>query len=108
MELHHFVLSAPENAVAGELFTLSITACDVSGNTVQDYSGTVNLEPSGEGILSPTVATGFVNGQVEVQITCTKDEDLTITAYDSVNPEISGTSNVIYVEPGDRQVSFLV
>src|SRR5262249_43305973 len=41
--MHHFGISAPASAVAGEGFDLVVVAQDEFGNTITDYTGTIHF-----------------------------------------------------------------
>ena len=55
-ELDHFLVQAPQGAIAGEGFTLTITAQDAFDNVITDYalSGKgVSISTDGVGKVSP-------------------------------------------------------
>jgi len=58
----HYALAITGNQIAGDPFTLSITAQDANNNTASSFTGTVNLSDL-TGTLQPSVSGNFVGGQ---------------------------------------------
>ncbi len=97
-ELNHFefdIIDSPQ--VAGQPFTITITAYDEYENVDTNYTGTATLNDT-TGSIEPTSTTAFTAGVWTGDVTITTaHEDITITAQDG---DIVGTSNVFDVEPG--------
>ncbi|OYW76315.1 MAG: hypothetical protein B7Z37_09475 [Verrucomicrobia bacterium 12-59-8] len=111
-DVHHFTwLSITSPQTKGVAFPVSITAQDVSGNTLTSYAGTPFLSASGAGggvAISPLNASGFSNGVWTGQITSfSSDTNISVNvsdgsghlgvsnAFDVINP----TSVLTVVEP---------
>ncbi len=100
----HFSVTAPASATAGTPFNLTVTALDANGNTATGYLGTVTFTSSdGAAVLPPGYT--FVGRDKGVHTfsshaTFHTAGSQTITATDSVNPSITGTSGPINVTPG--------
>lgn len=85
--LHHFAISAPATATAGQQFTPVITAVDSKGNTVLTYTGSKTLTFSGPGNAAsgaaPTYSTtvNFTDGvSTNAGATLVKAETVKLTA----------------------------
>ncbi len=61
VELDHFEFNAIGEQIAGISFTITITAKDSNGNTVETYNDTNALSDS-TGTISPTSTSSFLNG----------------------------------------------
>ncbi len=99
-----FIVSAPPSTPGAANFTLTVTAVDSTGAIVTGYAGTVHFTASspntggldvlpgdstltsGVGIFTAKFQTGFSTGN-------------SITASDTVDPSITGTSGTIIVNP---------
>src|SRR6056297_3089000 len=82
--------------VAGEAFSITITARDSEDNLANSYSGSASLSTSA-GTIAP-LTTNFSNGSSTVNVSVTNAGiDQTITAEDG---SIMGTSNTFNVESG--------
>ncbi len=93
----HFDVSAPSNATAGNPFTFQVTAKDSNNNTVTNYGGTVHFTTTDP---SPSLFPGdanLTNGTLTVWATLTTLGNQTITARDTANSSITGTSGNISV-----------
>jgi uncharacterized repeat protein (TIGR01451 family) len=89
--LDHLVFAViPSPQTAGQLFAVTITAKDASGNTVTGYTGSANLsEPTGT--IDPSTTGSFSSGVWTGDVTITKAQGgITITATDGA---ASGQSN---------------
>src|SRR4029077_6453976 len=90
---------APGAATAGTAFSFTVTALDASNNTVTGYAGTVHFtSPEGSALL-PANAT-LTKGTGSFQATLKTAGSQTITATDTVNGSITGTSGAIVVSAG--------
>lgn len=85
--------------VAGESFEVNISAYDSFDNRVTDYNGTAALQDT-TGTLEPQDTSQFSEGnwKGEVEITEARN-DIEITATDSDDGSITGSSNSFNVEP---------
>ncbi len=95
----HFVLSAPTAVTAGLGFNFTVTGLDNFGNVAAGYTGTVDFSSTDTSASLPTPSTlSFGTGTFSAILNTVGIR--TITATDSVNNLISGTSNPISVNPG--------
>jgi len=96
----HFVFSqAPAAATAGSAISFTLTAQDANNNTVTGYSGTVNFTSTDSAFTPPTGHT-LPGGSATFTATLNTVGPQTITATDSANSSITGTSNSIVVSSG--------
>ena len=101
----HFVVSAPASAAAGSAFSFTVTALDQFNNTATGYAGTVHFTSTDVGAVLPANST-LTNGVGTFSATLNTGGNQTITATDTVNSSITGTSNTILV--GNQSVPMLV
>jgi len=92
----HFSVSAPANAAAGAPIDVTVTAQDAFGNAVADYNGTVRLTSSDGAAVLPGSAT-LVGGVGTFVVTLDTAGSQTVTATDTVNGSLQGTSGAISV-----------
>ena len=94
----HFVLTAPATATAGTAVTFTVTADDQYGNTATGYTGTVHFTSSGTAAVLPadTTLTDGV-GTFTDGATLETAGSQTLTATDTVNASLLGTSSSITV-----------
>src|SRR5205823_6610091 len=87
-------LVTPSTAVAGQAFTVTVTAADGSGNTVTSYSGSVHFSSSdtSSGVVLPRDAT-LINGEGTFSATLIKAGAQTLSASDAAN-NLSATANL--------------
>ncbi len=100
--LDHFVfdpISSPKTA--GTPFSVTIRAVDSGGNTVTDFSGTLDLDVStGSQTITPS-SIDMVNGVWSGQITLTRAASfVSVTVEDRTSPPHTGTSNQFTVQTG--------
>jgi hypothetical protein len=95
----HFSVTATGPVTAGGAFTFTVTALDVNNNTATDYAGTVTFTSSdtGTGVVLPADAT-LANGTGTFSATLVTAGSQTITAADTVDSAITGTSDPITVD----------
>src|SRR5262249_14720194 len=97
----HLSISAPSTATAGSSFSITVTAQDLFNNTVANYTGTVHFtSPDGQASLPSNYT--FVSGAHGVHtftVTLKTAGSQVITATDTVNSAITGTSGTIAVSP---------
>ncbi len=101
--LDHFVLKIPEKAVAGEDFTLNITAQDAFGNVITDYSLSgkgVDITTDGVGKISPdrVLPAEFKDGRAEILLTYNKAQGIILICKE-IEGRASGRSERITVLP---------
>jgi hypothetical protein len=96
--LDHFLLSVPNNRVAGQTFTMTVTAQDAFANTITSYTGTVHFTSTDPAATLPGDYTftstdkgahQFVN--VGPLVTAGKQ---TVTVADTVQATIQGAAPV--------------
>jgi hypothetical protein len=103
--LHHFVVQGPKAAVAGEQFTLVLSAMDLNENVVTNYQTQgdgVHLTASGDGLLDPPTvqAKEFRSGQAKVGVSYTSAGSLVVTARE-MNRDMSGKSEPVLIVAGE-------
>jgi hypothetical protein len=89
----HFAVSAPASATPGVAFTFTVTARDPFDNTAPGYTGTVHFTSTDAGATLPANST-LMNGVGTFSATL-KTLPATLTATDTANAAITGTSNPI-------------
>ena len=87
----------PSSQIAGEQFTITITAQDIYGNTVTDYNGAVTFSSSDNQAILPADSP-LTNGVGSVTLTLQTAGQQTLTAKDKTSPTITGTTS-IYITP---------
>ncbi|MFZ3322691.1 MAG: hypothetical protein WA190_09980, partial [Usitatibacter sp.] len=95
----HFTVSDPGTATAGSAFNFTVTALDQFNNTATGYIGTVHFTSSDGASMLPANST-LTNGVGTFSATLKTAGSQTITATDSVNAAITGTSNTTAVSAG--------
>jgi hypothetical protein len=100
-----FTVSAPATATAGMPFNVVVTARDASNNVATGYTGMVHLASTDPQFVPPANMT-LINGVGTFSATLDTAGNQTVTAMDSVNMSITGTSAVIAVSPAG--VSMLI
>jgi N-acetylneuraminic acid mutarotase len=95
-----FVLSAPDHVTAGAPFVATITAEDANGNTASAYAGVVHFTSTDSQAILPADAT-LTNGVGSFLVTLktAAGSPWTVTAQDTVNATLTGTSGNITVNP---------
>jgi len=96
----HLSVTVPSGAVAGTPFNVTVTALDATDQTASAYSGTVQLTSSDAGAVLPADAT-LTNCVGILSVTLTTAGDQTITATDTVDASITGTSAAVTVTDPD-------
>ena len=92
----HFVLAAPATATAGTPLTFTVTADDQYGNTATGYTGTVGFTSSDTAAVLPANDT-LTDGAGTFTPTLETAGSQTLTATDTVNASLLGTSSSITV-----------
>ena len=98
-----FTVSAPSKTIAGSSFAFTVTAVDVFNNQATGYSGTVHFTSSDGSATLPANAM-LKNGTGSFNATLKTLGSQSITATDTINNSITGTSASIAVV----QSSYLV
>ncbi|NLE92151.1 MAG: hypothetical protein GX598_06420 [Elusimicrobia bacterium] len=104
-EAENFSIEVVSPQVAGSNFDMIITAQDKEGNTEDTYDGTVALSvnysspASGSLVISPENVSGFIRGVLKCSAMYPDCGWITITAADSGNSSISGTSSLVLFVP---------
>jgi uncharacterized repeat protein (TIGR01451 family)/LPXTG-motif cell wall-anchored protein len=99
----HFLVSAPPTATSGVAFVFSVVAMDQFNNTDTGYTGTVHFTSSDGAATLPADST-LTNGNGSFSAALVAAGPQTITATDTVNSSITGTSNTIAVT-GDADIA---
>jgi hypothetical protein len=95
----HLSVSAPGSATSNSAFTFSVTALDAFNNTASGYSGTAHFTSTDGAATLPADATLSL-GLGIFSATLRTSGARTITATDTVNASITGTSGAITVGAG--------
>jgi large repetitive protein len=94
----HLGISAPSTATAGTSFGITVYAYDAYGNFASGYNGTVHFT-STDGAATLPANTALSSGEGSFTATLRTGGAQTITATDTGNSSITGTSNAITVIP---------
>ncbi|MGY3583916.1 hypothetical protein ACVIGB_007026 [Bradyrhizobium sp. USDA 4341] len=95
----HFAVSIPANGAAGTPGTVTVTALDALNHVVTNYTGTVHFTSTDGHAALPADVT-LTNGTGSFSETLDTAGSQTITATDTVNSAVKGTSNSEIVTPG--------
>ncbi len=93
----HLLMTVPAMAFARAAVPITVTALDASNTVVTSFSGSVLITSSDGQALLPTAAVRFVNGSVAFNATLLSIGTQTLTATDTVQASIAGTSPSIDV-----------
>lgn len=96
----HFSVSAPFSVTSFITYPVTVTALDANNNVVTGYTGTVYLTSTDAGLANGTGDSTLTNGVGTFFAALKQAGTQTITATDTVNTSITGTSNNILVNPG--------
>jgi hypothetical protein len=97
----HFTVSTPPSATAGAAFSVTVTALDALNTPVATYAGTLHFTSTDGQAILPGDST-LASGTGTFSATLTTLGSQTITATDTVNPAITGTSQTLTVTlPGN-------
>jgi len=91
----HFQVVAPSIVATFQTFNFTVRALDQSNNTATGYTGTIHFTSTSQGNL-PANST-LINGFGTFSATLNTLGNQTITATDTLNASITGTSNTILV-----------
>ena len=92
----HFSVTAPASATAGTAFNFVVTALDAMNNAASGYSAIVHFASTDAHADLP-VDSMLMNGTATFSAALSTMGSQTITATDSVNPTIAGTSKSINI-----------
>ncbi|MCC8954085.1 cadherin repeat domain-containing protein [Bradyrhizobium sp. Pear77] len=95
----HFAVSIPGNGAAGTPGTVTVTALDALNHVVTNYTGTVHFTSTDGHAVLPADVT-LTNGTGSFSETLDTAGSQTITATDTANSAVKGTSNAEIVTPG--------
>ncbi|HUK34886.1 MAG TPA: right-handed parallel beta-helix repeat-containing protein, partial [Vicinamibacterales bacterium] len=90
----HYSVVAPAGASPGTPFTFTVTALDAFNNVATGYTGTVHFTSTDASATLPANST-LSSGVGSFTATLITPPSQTITATDTSNPSITGTSNSI-------------
>ncbi len=93
-----FAVSALASATAGSPTTVTVTAQDIYGTTVSNYSGTVHFTCTDGAAVLPANAT-LTNGVGTFNVTLKTAGNQTIAATDTGNNTINGMTGTVAVSP---------
>jgi len=96
----HFSISAPSPVQSYTTNQITVTALDASNNVAPGYTGTVHLTSTDPGFVNGTGDATLTNGAGTFNVALKQAGSQTITATDTVNSSITGTSSAITVLPG--------
>src|SRR5262249_20579471 len=95
----HFAVGVPPSALAACASRLTVAAQDQFNNTATGYTGTVHITSSDSQAVLPGNGT-LTGGTGTISVTLKTAGNQTVTATDTVNSFLSGTSNSIAVSAG--------
>jgi hypothetical protein len=102
----HFSVSAPSSATAGTALSFMVTALDQFENTATDYTGTVHFTSSDGSAALPADST-LTSGTGTFSATLKTAGSQTVTATDTGNSSITGTSDAIDVSAAEATHFFV-
>jgi hypothetical protein len=98
----HFAVGAPAAATSGVAFGFTVTALDPFGNTATGYAGTVHFASSDGAATLPADGT-LSGGAGTFSATLRTAGSQMLSATDTANSSITGTSDAIRVSGGSAQ-----
>jgi hypothetical protein len=96
----HFSVTAPPSVTSSIGYSVTLTALDANNNVVTGYTGTVHLSSTDPGFVNSTGDSTLTNGVGTFNVVMKQAGMQTITATDTVNTSITGTSSNILASPG--------
>jgi hypothetical protein len=90
----HFSISVPSGATAGDSFSITVSALDNTNTIDTTYSGTIEFSSSDGNAVLPANST-LTNGTSTFTATFDTSGGQTITATDTADDGITGTSNTV-------------
>jgi hypothetical protein len=103
----HIDITAPTTVTAGQSFQITATAKDQYGNIATSYDGTIHFSSTDSQAILPYDST-LTSGTKTFTITLKTVGQQTITATDTLDNTIFGTSNPIVVEANTNQVGYIL
>jgi CSLREA domain-containing protein len=97
-DIPHFVVSAPASAFLGTGVDFTVTARDAANTLVTGYAGTVQFT-STDPLASLPAPASLTNGTGTFPVTFGTLGNQSLTATDSLDPAITGTSGLVAVSP---------
>src|SRR5207237_8524719 len=96
-------VTAPATTIAGQAFSITVTAEDAQGNPVGAYNGTVHFSSSdtATGAVLPADST-LVNGQGSFSATLVRAGPQTLTVSDGANRLSTSVSLTVNAAPASR------
>jgi murein DD-endopeptidase MepM/ murein hydrolase activator NlpD len=94
--VHHFTVNAAATAAAGTAFNFTVRAFDANNNPVTGYTGVVHFTSTDANATLPANAT-LVNGLATFSATLRTTGARTLTATDTGNATVTGTSGTVTV-----------
>jgi putative cell wall-binding protein len=94
----HLSATAAATDTAGSSFVVTVKALDGGGNVATGYAGTVKLTSSDSAAVLPANST-LSSGQHAFTVTLKTAGSQTVTAVDTANSGLSGTTSTIAVAP---------
>jgi putative cell wall-binding protein len=94
----HLSATAAATATAGKSFVVTVKALDGGGNVVTGYAGTVKLTSSDSTAVLPA-SSSLSSGQHAFTVTLKTAGSQTVSATDTANAGLSGTTAAIVVSP---------
>ncbi|MFO7799527.1 MAG: invasin domain 3-containing protein [Rhodohalobacter sp.] len=86
--------------VAGEPFDIDIFAINSEGTVITDYNDTVDLTSTSDFITGEGTTAAFTNGELSgLTVALSTSDNHTLTATDSNDSSISGSSDTFLVQP---------
>jgi hypothetical protein len=92
----HFEVAALPNQIAGRDFAVTITAKDISNNTVTDFSSALTLNDD-TGTITPKTLSQFTGGVCSADVKITKASAVTIVQ--ATSGLITGKSRALVISP---------
>ena len=102
----HYSVTAPAESTAGHQLNFVVTALDADGNVATGYTGMVGFSTS-DPLHDLDVPGSLTDGVETFPATLDTEGPQTVTATDTVDPSITGTTGPITVHPGVA-TSFIV
>jgi hypothetical protein len=103
-EMDHFTIDdVPGPVVAGQPFTITVTARSTTGGLFDEFNGYVFLSAtSGDGTLSPSQFGPLEDGKWSGQVMLTRAQTaVVLRVVNDVTPDYEGESNAFTVLPGE-------
>ena len=93
----HLLVTVPATASARTSLPITVTALDASNTTVTSYTGSARITSSDGQAMLPAAAVALIGGSATLNVTLESIGTQTLTATDTTQASISGTSAPIDV-----------